>query len=163
MKNFLKLALATVVMAASLIPSAQALTTTGSVGFVVTVTGSCTVVVTSANATLDYLASPTAGVASAPVDATGTVRCTKGLSYTPSWNALTGTIAGIAYTLTPGGTAVASAQTGDGIANAFTVAPSAIANQVGDCTIVAGVVASASGCTGTVTAGSNTHQMTITY
>ena len=163
MKNFLKLALAAVVATGSLIPSAQALTTTGSVGFVVAVTGSCTVAVTSANATLSYLASPTAGVASAPVDATGTVRCTKGLSYTPSWNALTGTIAGIAYTLTPGGTAVASLQTGDGIANAFTVTPSAGVNQVGDCTIVAGVVASASGCTGTVTAGSNTHQMTITY
>ena len=163
MKNFLKLVLAAVVATGSLIPPAQALTTTGSVGIVITVTGSCTVAVTSANATLSYLASPTAGVSSSPVNATGTVRCTKGISYTPSWNALTGTIAGIFYTLTPGGTAVASLQTGDGIANAFTVTPGAIANQVGDCTIVAGVVASASGCTGTVTAGSNTHQMTITY
>ena len=162
MKNFLKLALAAVVMAASLIPPAQALTTTGSVGVVITVTGSCTVNVTSANATLSYLASPSVGVASSVVAATGTVRCTKGIGYTPSWSSLGGTIAGIIYTLTPGGSAVASAQTGDGNANAFTVTPGAIANQVGDCTIVSGVVASASGCTGTIIAGA-THLMTITY
>ena len=158
MKKVLGLVLAGSAMVASMIPSTQAATQTQSVNVTVNLTSVCTIV-KSADAIINY----TSGVGTTSVtNAAGTVTCTKGVTFTPTWNILTGTRVGILYALAPTGAAATGAGIlATGAVQAFTVVPSAGAAQAGDCTAGGTVSVAAPGCSDTTPA--NTHVLTITY
>lgn len=86
-----------------------------------------------------------------PATATGgafSVTCTGNLPYSLAVSAASGTVIGLAYTISvPGGT-----QTGSGLAQNYTISGSMISGQAGTC------ATSATPCT-----GSNTHTLTVTY
>ena len=140
---------ARIVVAAGLLASqlgtAGAATATANFNVTATLTSVCTVSTPSA------VAFTYTSFQAGPATATGgafSVTCTGNLPYSLAVSAASGTVIGLAYTLSvPSGT-----QTGSGLAQSYTIGGSMIAGQAGTC------ATSATPCTGT-----NTHTLTVTY
>lgn len=130
---------------ASHLGTAAAATATATFNVTATLTSVCTVSTPSA------VAFTYTSFQAGPATATGgafSVTCTGNLPYSLAVSAASGTVIGLAYTLTvPTGT-----QTGSGLAQNYTIGGSMTAGQAGTC------ATSATPCT-----GSNTHTLTVTY